>query len=275
MTPRVRLVLASTFFLAWIGYLAYLVAITRNPVILSRPQFLVADAYVVAQLEPAYAPEKLSRLFDGAAELFQNVGPVLEEMNQLQARRRQAMSAEERASEAEMKAIAAEEPRLQKKFRSELAKPLDEMKKRLDEVGVAKTEADEIVHHIAGYRGSEVFGDFERFVLDQLKTLVHPSESVTVVEVPWARAGIENLKDKTIEVKELSRCHEARGWSDPGTYILPLTRTTAGQWELTETPPSPGFVPERSEYRYRIYRATESARAQLKTLIAEYHGSTP
>lgn len=51
MTPKVRLVLVGSLFLAWIGYLCYLVAITRNPVILSRPQFLVADAYVVAKLE--------------------------------------------------------------------------------------------------------------------------------------------------------------------------------------------------------------------------------
>ena len=53
MTPKVRLILAGSLFLAWIGYLGYLVAITRNPVILSRPQFLVADAYVLAKLESA------------------------------------------------------------------------------------------------------------------------------------------------------------------------------------------------------------------------------
>ena len=49
MAPRVRLVLSGSLFLAWIGYLAYLVAITRNPVILSRPQFLEANVYVLAE----------------------------------------------------------------------------------------------------------------------------------------------------------------------------------------------------------------------------------
>lgn len=51
MTPKQRLLLAGFCFLAWIGYLGYLVSITRDPVILSRPQFLVADAYVLAELQ--------------------------------------------------------------------------------------------------------------------------------------------------------------------------------------------------------------------------------
>jgi hypothetical protein len=53
MTPKLRLILACACFLGWIGYLAYLVSITREPVILSRPQFLVANAYVIAQLDQA------------------------------------------------------------------------------------------------------------------------------------------------------------------------------------------------------------------------------
>ena len=49
MKPAVwRLVVAAVLFLAWIGYLAYLVAFTRNPIILSRPQFLVAEMHVLA-----------------------------------------------------------------------------------------------------------------------------------------------------------------------------------------------------------------------------------
>src|SRR5581483_9291630 len=41
---------ASVLFLAWIGWLLYLVLNTRHPIILSRPQFLVANLYVVAQV---------------------------------------------------------------------------------------------------------------------------------------------------------------------------------------------------------------------------------
>jgi hypothetical protein len=48
--PHLVLALAAVFFLAWIGWLAYLVAITENAVILSRPQFLVADLWVIADV---------------------------------------------------------------------------------------------------------------------------------------------------------------------------------------------------------------------------------
>ena len=53
MTPQKRLLVAGCLFVCWIGYLVYLVSITRNPVILSRPQFLVADVYVLADLDVA------------------------------------------------------------------------------------------------------------------------------------------------------------------------------------------------------------------------------
>jgi hypothetical protein len=50
MSPKARLVVAAGLFLAWMGWLVYLVAQTRHPVVLSRPQFLVADLYVTARL---------------------------------------------------------------------------------------------------------------------------------------------------------------------------------------------------------------------------------
>jgi hypothetical protein len=50
MSPKARLVLAASLFIAWIGWLVYLVVQSRNPVILSRPQFLVTDLYVTAHL---------------------------------------------------------------------------------------------------------------------------------------------------------------------------------------------------------------------------------
>lgn len=47
----VRLVLVTGLFLAWLGYLAYLVTVTpRDPVILCRPQFLVSELDVIAQV---------------------------------------------------------------------------------------------------------------------------------------------------------------------------------------------------------------------------------
>jgi hypothetical protein len=50
MSPKARLALAAGLFIAWIGWLVYVVLQSRDPVILSRPQFLVADLYVTALL---------------------------------------------------------------------------------------------------------------------------------------------------------------------------------------------------------------------------------
>ncbi len=44
----VRLAVAAVLFLGWIGYLSYLAATIRNPVVLSRPQFLVSERDVIA-----------------------------------------------------------------------------------------------------------------------------------------------------------------------------------------------------------------------------------
>ncbi len=43
-----RLVVTAVLFAGWIAYLGYLVAATRNPIVLSRPQFLVASLHVIA-----------------------------------------------------------------------------------------------------------------------------------------------------------------------------------------------------------------------------------
>jgi hypothetical protein len=47
---RLRLVLAAGLFLAWMSWLAYLALTTTQPVVLSRPQFLVADLVVIAEV---------------------------------------------------------------------------------------------------------------------------------------------------------------------------------------------------------------------------------
>jgi hypothetical protein len=54
-----RLAVAVVLFFCWIGYLAYLAATTTQPTVLSRPQFLIADLYVVAVLaaDPATPQE--------------------------------------------------------------------------------------------------------------------------------------------------------------------------------------------------------------------------
>lgn len=47
---RIRLALATLAFLAWIGWLAYLAATTTRPIVLSRPQLLVSEIDVLANL---------------------------------------------------------------------------------------------------------------------------------------------------------------------------------------------------------------------------------
>src|SRR5438270_2844778 len=49
--PKARLVVSGGLFLAWIGFLVYLVARTRDPVILSRPQLAVASVVIVADIQ--------------------------------------------------------------------------------------------------------------------------------------------------------------------------------------------------------------------------------
>ena len=46
-----RLILAAGLFVAWIGFLALLAATATQPVVLSRPQFLVSQVDVIAQVE--------------------------------------------------------------------------------------------------------------------------------------------------------------------------------------------------------------------------------
>lgn len=47
------LLLVGLLFAAWIGWLAYLAATTTRPIVLSRPQFLIAQIDVVAELQAA------------------------------------------------------------------------------------------------------------------------------------------------------------------------------------------------------------------------------
>jgi hypothetical protein len=50
--PQVRrLIFAAGLFVAWIGFLALLAATATQPVVLSRPQFLVSELDVIGQVE--------------------------------------------------------------------------------------------------------------------------------------------------------------------------------------------------------------------------------
>jgi hypothetical protein len=48
--PRARLAVAASLFVAWLGYLLTLVLMSRHTIVLSRPQFLVAEMCVIAEL---------------------------------------------------------------------------------------------------------------------------------------------------------------------------------------------------------------------------------
>ncbi|HEV3443336.1 MAG TPA: hypothetical protein VG099_01780 [Gemmataceae bacterium] len=52
-TARLRLLLAALLFFAWIGWLAYLAAKVSldPPIVLSRPQFLVSNLDVIAEVD--------------------------------------------------------------------------------------------------------------------------------------------------------------------------------------------------------------------------------
>ena len=51
--PRARAVVAGLLFLAWLGFLLHLVVASRDLIVLSRPQFLVATRYVIAEVQAA------------------------------------------------------------------------------------------------------------------------------------------------------------------------------------------------------------------------------
>jgi hypothetical protein len=48
--PRARLTVAATLFILWLGYLLYLVLASRATIVLSRPQFIAADVWVLAEV---------------------------------------------------------------------------------------------------------------------------------------------------------------------------------------------------------------------------------
>ena len=49
--PKARIAVAALLLVAWLGYLFVLVAMSRDPVILSRPQILVSNLCVLAKID--------------------------------------------------------------------------------------------------------------------------------------------------------------------------------------------------------------------------------
>lgn len=49
LSPKVRLVVSAILFFGWLGFLFWLV-VNSNAIVLSRPQFLVAQVYLVAEV---------------------------------------------------------------------------------------------------------------------------------------------------------------------------------------------------------------------------------
>jgi len=49
--PKARIAVAALLVVGWLGYLLVLVAMTRDPVVLSRPQILVSNLIVLAKID--------------------------------------------------------------------------------------------------------------------------------------------------------------------------------------------------------------------------------
>jgi hypothetical protein len=48
--PKARLAVSACLLVAWLGYLGFLVYETRDAVVLSRPQFMIAQVYAVVNV---------------------------------------------------------------------------------------------------------------------------------------------------------------------------------------------------------------------------------
>jgi hypothetical protein len=84
--PSVALLaVAAGLFAAWIGYLAFLALTTRHPpIVLSRPQFLVADLWVIAEVDDLNGPVKVVEVAYARREVLAKApkpGAVIEVKN--------------------------------------------------------------------------------------------------------------------------------------------------------------------------------------------------
>jgi hypothetical protein len=56
ISPVVRFLLACSLFAGWMGYLIFLAATSSKPIVLSRPQLLVSEVDVLAEVEAVDKP---------------------------------------------------------------------------------------------------------------------------------------------------------------------------------------------------------------------------
>jgi hypothetical protein len=62
--PRARLTVSVLLFAAWLGYLLLLVLMTRHTIVLSRPQFLVSDLWVLAEVTGEDRPDRKAKVLE-------------------------------------------------------------------------------------------------------------------------------------------------------------------------------------------------------------------
>jgi hypothetical protein len=65
---RLALAFSALAFFAWIGWLAYLAETASKPVVLSRPQFLLANLDVIADIEDLDGPVTVAEVYWPPAE---------------------------------------------------------------------------------------------------------------------------------------------------------------------------------------------------------------
>jgi hypothetical protein len=74
---RFYLIISAGAFAVWIGYLGYLAATTRRPIVLSQPQFLISEFDISAEVTDADKPAKVTKIFHAASPEQENLEEVL------------------------------------------------------------------------------------------------------------------------------------------------------------------------------------------------------
>jgi hypothetical protein len=95
-----------------------------------------------------------------------------------------------------------------------------------------------------------------------------PGNPVTIKRVVWSKNPDDGKLASCFVLWPPPRRATLLYWSEPGEYILALSRTEdAGVFQVTPLPRTPGF----SGAMGRIYPATHQTLAQLEHLTKEFH----
>lgn len=77
---RIRLVLCTALFVGWIGWLAYLALGTSRPtIVLSRPQFLISELDIVAEVDERDGPVRVVEVLYPPSSDVQPGDPIVVE----------------------------------------------------------------------------------------------------------------------------------------------------------------------------------------------------